>query len=150
VSADELRVLLQAFIRRFGLLSPDRTPCGKDLPTSDAHALMLLRIAGDDGLPQAALAARLGFDKSTASRVVGRLIDAERAERGGMTDDGRERPVRLTARGAKLARELDDASGRRFATLFEHIPRRRRAEVIEALRDLVGALEHLDDEEKAR
>jgi DNA-binding MarR family transcriptional regulator len=143
MAGDELRPLLQAFIRRFGLLSPDRTPCGKDLPPSDAHALMILRAAGEDGLPQAALAARLGVDKSTASRVVGRLLDAERAERAPSSADAREKPVRLTARGMKLARELDAASAERFATLLAHVPRRRRADVVDAVRELVAALERM-------
>ncbi|MCA9675706.1 MAG: MarR family transcriptional regulator, partial [Myxococcales bacterium] len=71
---DRFRALLQRFIRELGVLSPDRTPCGKALAPSEAHALMVLRAAGD-GLRQGELAARLGLDKSSASRLVARLRD---------------------------------------------------------------------------
>jgi DNA-binding MarR family transcriptional regulator len=140
---DEFRALLQAFIRRFGLLSPDRTPCGKDLAPGDAHALMILLGAGAAGEPQARLARQLGVDKSTASRLVARLLAAGRAERAPASGDGREKPVRLTARGARLAREIDRASADRFAALLASVPRARRPGVVSALRDVVAALDEM-------
>ena len=52
VVTDEFRALMQEFVRQFGLLSADRTPCGKPLASSDAHALMVLLDAGEDrGMP---------------------------------------------------------------------------------------------------
>jgi DNA-binding MarR family transcriptional regulator len=141
--SDELRGLLQQFIRQFGLLAADRTPCGKPMASSDAHALMLLLEAGDDGMLSSALAARLGVDKSTASRVVARLTESGHIGAAAETADARAKPIRLTRKGVRLAGEVQTASRARFAQLMEHIPARRRADVLAALGDLVGALEKM-------
>ncbi len=140
------RGLVQDFIRRFGLLAADQTPCGKPIPLSDAHALMCLSAANERGLQQSELVAQLGVDKSTASRLVARL-----AERGHVTSapspgDARARPIRLTRKGLQLAQEIDEASTRRFAAVLKNVPARRRTDVIRALRDIVAALDQLDSD----
>ncbi|MCE9579084.1 MAG: MarR family transcriptional regulator [Deltaproteobacteria bacterium] len=146
---DDFRALLQEFIRRFGLLADHRTPCGKPMPTSDAHALMCLRAAGDDGLPHTAIAARLALDKSTVSRVMARLAEAGHVAVA-EGDDARTRPVRLTRKGLRVADDVDQRSQRRFAALLEGVPPARRDPVIRALRDLVaamGALDRIEEED---
>jgi len=140
---DEFRGLLQEFIRRFGLLAGDRTPCGKPLASSDAHALMLLLDAGEEGLLSSALAVRLGIDKSTASRVVGRLTDAGHIAAAPSTDDARAKPIRLTKKGIRVANEVQHASRDRFALLLENVTPRRRRDVVDALQELVSALEKM-------
>ena len=137
---DEFRELMQEFIRRFGLLGADRTPCGKPLASSDAHALMLLVVAGADGMLPSALATQLGVDKSTATRVVARLTAAGHIASAPGTDDARAKPIRLTKKGARVAAEVQAASRDRFTRLLEHVPARRRAEVLGSLRELVSAL----------
>ncbi len=134
---------MQVFVRQFGLLSADRTPCGKPLASSDAHALMVLLDAGEDGMLSSSLAARLGIDKSTASRLTARLTERGYLAPAPSTDDGRARPACLTRKGVRVAREVDQASRARFADVLEHVPARRRGEVIAALRDIVSALEHM-------
>lgn len=140
---EDFRMLLQEFIRRFGLLAADRTPCGKPLASSDAHALMLLLEAGDDGMLSSTLAAKLGVDKSTASRTAARLTESGHITAGPSSNDGRARPIRLTTKGARVAREVEVASRDRFAQLLKHLPPRRRADIVEALRDLVAALQKM-------
>jgi DNA-binding MarR family transcriptional regulator len=148
---DEFRELMQQFIRRFGLLAADRTPCGKPLASSDAHALMLLVGAGEEGMLPSALATQLGVDKSTATRVVTRLTDAGHIASAPSTDDARAKPIRLTRKGARVAAEVQSASRERFARLLEHVPARRRGDVLGSLRELVTALEKMtssaDDKE---
>lgn len=143
---DEFRALLQDFIRRFGLLNADQTPCGKPLASSDAHALMLLLDAGEAGMLGAALAARLGVDKSTASRTASRLIDAGHVTATPSPNDARARPLRLTKKGQRIARDVQGASRDRFSRLLEQVPASRRPNVLAALGDLVTALHHLDGE----
>jgi DNA-binding MarR family transcriptional regulator len=143
---DDFRALLQAFVRQFGLLSSDRTPCGKPVAPSDAHALMILREGGDPGLPQASLAQSLGVDKSTASRLVARLTESGHLAAAD-SDDGRVRAVRLTKKGVRLAEEIDQASRARFAALLDRVPAERRARVVDSLRDVVAALDRLVREE---
>ncbi len=142
--ADEFRALLQAFIRRFGLLAGDQTPCGKPLPASDAHALMLLLEAGEEGLMQTAIAAHLRIDKSTASRLVARLTERGHVGDAPPQPDGRARPIRLSRAGTRVAAEIEAASRRRFDQVLERIPARRRREVVEGLRELLAALDGLD------
>jgi DNA-binding MarR family transcriptional regulator len=137
---EDFRALLQEFIRRFGLLAADRTPCGKPLASSDAHALMLLLDAGDDGMLSSTLATKLGVDKSTASRTAARLTESGHITAGPSSSDARARPMRLTKKGARVAQEVEAASRDRFAQLLKHLPPRRRADVVEALGDLVVAL----------
>lgn len=141
---EDFRVVLQEFIRRFGLLAADRTPCGKPLASSDAHALMLLLEAGDDGMLSSALAARLGVDKSTASRTAARLAARGHITAAPSSDDARARPIRLTTKGARVARDVDVASRDRFSQLLKQLPPKRRADVIEALEDLVAALQKMN------
>jgi DNA-binding MarR family transcriptional regulator len=138
---DEFRALMQEFVRRFGLLSADRTPCGKPLASSDAHALMLLLEAAEDDMLSSVLAARLGIDKSTASRVTARLTERGYLAPAPVGDDGRARPARLTKKGVRIAREVEQASRARFEDILERIPAPRRGAVITALRDIVSALE---------
>ena len=140
---DEFRGLMQQFIRRFGLLSADRTPCGKPLASSDAHALMLLLDAADDGMLSSALASRLGIDKSTGSRVVARLTEAGHISTAPSTDDARAKPIRLTKKGVRVATEVQMASRDRFARLLENVSPRRRRDVVDALHELVSALERM-------
>jgi DNA-binding MarR family transcriptional regulator len=140
---EDFRALMQELIRRFGLLASDQTPCGKPLAPSDAHALMLLLEAGDDGMLSSALAVKLGVDKSTTSRTAARLAESGHITAGPSTEDGRAKPIRLTKRGARVAREVAQASRDRFAQLLKHVPSRRRADIVEALRDLVSALQKM-------
>ncbi len=143
---DELRRLIQDFVRGFGLLAADRTPCGKPLASSDAHALMVLLEAGEDGVLPSSLGARLGIDKSTASRLVARLTDRGDLE-SITTSDGRTRPVRLSRRGLRTAREVEAASRERFAQLLEQVPARKRTAALAGLRELVEALERMTNQE---
>ena len=92
VVTEAFRAHMQELVRRFGLLAADRTPCGKPLASSDAHALMLLLEAGEAGMLSSALALRLGIDKSTASRVVTRLTDEGHITAAPSTDDARAKP----------------------------------------------------------
>ncbi len=139
--AAALRAALQELVRRFGLLAQGETPCGMPLSTSQAHALMILRAAGDDGLSQGALAERLGIDKSNGSRLVRQLAaKGQVAVRGAPGEDRRVKRVRLTARGARLADDVERASRRRFADVWREIAPRHRRAVLEGLTHLTRAL----------
>jgi DNA-binding MarR family transcriptional regulator len=89
------------------------------------------------------LATKLGVDKSTASRTAARLAEGGHIMAGPSSDDARARPIRLTQKGARVAHEVEVASRDRFAQLLKHLPPRRRADIIEALKDLVAALQKM-------
>jgi DNA-binding MarR family transcriptional regulator len=105
---------------------------------------MVLLEAGEEGMLSSALGARLGLDKSTASRITARLTErGYLAPAPNSTDDARARPARLTRKGVRVAQEVEQASRARFADVLERVPSRKRSEVVAALRELVSALERM-------
>ena len=124
------------FIRAFGLLSNDQTPCGQPMPPSDAHALT--EIVSVDGLLQRELVDRLHLDRSSVSRLVDRLVARGWVERANGPD---RRTVQLlpTAAGRRVAADVAGARATRFAALLEAVPPDRRDEVIDAIRLLTAA-----------
>ncbi|HVV88671.1 MAG TPA: MarR family transcriptional regulator [Kofleriaceae bacterium] len=146
MSDDRFRALLQELFRRFGLLAEDRTPCGKPLASSDAHALMILLDAGPAGMAPSALATRLGVDKSTATRLAARLAERGYTESEASASDARLRPIHLTRKGRRVADDVAQASRQRFADLLAHVPAARRAAVLDGLTELVAALTRMTPE----
>ena len=69
----DLRRSIQRFVRAFGLLAGDQTPCGQPLAPSHAHALLVLLerecVAPANALKQQELASALGLDKSSITRL---------------------------------------------------------------------------------
>jgi DNA-binding MarR family transcriptional regulator len=128
------------FVRAFGLLASDRTPCGQPLAPSDAHALT--EIVSEDGLTQRELVDRLRLDRSSVSRLVDRLVARGWVERANGPD---RRTVRLlpTSAGRRVAADVAGARAKRFAALLEAVPADRRDDVVDAIRLLtVAAREH--------
>lgn len=139
--AEGLRRATQQLFRRFGALAQDATPCGKPLPMAHAHALMVLLGRGE--LSQQQLGGELCIDKSNVARLCAKMVDAGHANQRPCPQDGRSRRVTLTARGKRLAAEVDAASRARFDTLLTAIREDRRGQVVAALQELVAALDAL-------
>lgn len=137
--ADSLRRVMQRFFRRFGVLSGDQTPCGKPLSMAYAHALMALLERGERS--QQELGDELCIDKSNVTRLCAKMARANHITRRPSERDARSRLVSLTPKGARLAREVEVASRRRFGALLEGLPEARRADVLAALQHLVDALD---------
>jgi len=135
---DDFRRVTQRFVRRFGTLSSDSTPCGTPLSTAHAHALMVLLSRGE--LSQQALGAELCIDKSNVARLCAKMVRAKHVKQRTSDRDGRSRLVSLTAAGTRLAKEVDGASRAHFRALLDVIPASRHADVIHALQDIVAAL----------
>jgi DNA-binding MarR family transcriptional regulator len=136
--AERLRQLVQAFVRRFGLLLEGQTPCGQPVSTSYAHALMFLLEAG--GARQSELGGALGIDKSNVTRLCAQMEQKGHIEQARVPEDGRARLVSLTARGRRLAESVQRSSKQRFVELLERIPPRRRRTVLAGLAALDAAL----------
>ena len=136
---DELQLRVQRFIRAFGLLEQDQTPCGFPVPPSQAHALHLL--AQGEALPQHLLASELHLDKSTVSRLVDGLVNRGWVERTVNPDDRREVRLRLTAAGRAAVEQLAAAATAKYRGIWERIPPEQRSQVIEALAVLNDALD---------
>src|SRR4051794_14684326 len=130
-----LQARLSAFIREFGLHQPERTPCGRPVPVSEAHAL--LELAQEGPLPQHDLGARLRLEKSTVSRLVGMLEKRAWITRIRDDTDGRVSVLHLTDAGRQAADQLIAARSARFARLLDAIPPDRRRTALDGLTILV-------------
>jgi DNA-binding MarR family transcriptional regulator len=139
--AEDLRHAMQQLFRRFGALAADSTPCGKPLSIAHAHALMVLAEKGE--LSQRELALELSIDKSNVTRLCTKMVESHHLEQRQCDRDGRSKRVRLTAAGERLARDVDAASRDRFDALLAALPARRQRHVLEALKELVAALDAL-------
>jgi DNA-binding MarR family transcriptional regulator len=149
---DLLRQQVQRFVRKFGLLADDRTPCGAPISPREAHALMIVLESERQGDPprQNDLAATLGIDKSNVTRLVQRLRRDGRIEQRTSADDGRARLLRLTPKGRRLAESIEQDSRARFETLLAEIPDDHHELVLSALALLNDAIEKRSPEAPPR
>jgi DNA-binding MarR family transcriptional regulator len=141
-NGDALRSLVQRFIREIGLLSGDQTPCGKPLPVSHAHALMVLLEQGREGKKptQQELGRVLGIDKSNVTRLCRKMEKAGQLVQEHGVEDGRMRLLVLTQRGARLAASVEQASRDRFRQLIDAVGVQDRQTVLAGLALLNAAL----------
>lgn len=149
---ESLRTHVQTFVRSFGLLRDAETPCGQPLPLSHAHALSVLLERRRLSAPtrQKDLAMALALDKSSVARLCRRMEQVAHVVQARSEDDGRARELTLTPKGARVAREVDAASRRRFERVLAAMPHAKRGRVIEALAVLNAAVETLENQEGAR
>ncbi|MGK3960727.1 MarR family winged helix-turn-helix transcriptional regulator [Sorangium sp. So ce118] len=148
VTTRELRSEVRAFVRGFGLLDEERTPCGVRVAPREAHALAVLAEAERAGvqLSQSDLRRELGVDKSNVTRLIQRLRDDGRVEQDVSEEDGRVRRLRLTAAGRRVAERLEEQSLLRFQSILDAIPCAERAAVVRALHVLNCALRRATEE----
>jgi DNA-binding MarR family transcriptional regulator len=139
VDPSELQDAVGRFVRAFGLHQPDRTPCGRPIPVSEAHALAELAREGE--VRQVELVQRLRLEKSTTSRIVSQLVTRGWAERVPAPEDGRGVLVRLTPAGRDAAHRLATARRERFGAALDRIPAEERAAVLRALTLLTEAVD---------
>jgi DNA-binding MarR family transcriptional regulator len=147
-AATALRGSVQAFLRRFGVLGDDTTPCGQPLALSHAQALLVLLERQERAAThQKDLAAALGLDKSSIARLCARMAEAGHIAQDRSPQDGRARVVALTPKGQRVATQLDGASRLRFQRLMAAIPAGERKAVMHALGVLNTAVGALNEKE---
>jgi len=128
-----------AFIRSFGLLRSETTPCGQPLSVSEAHALR--ELSRCDGCSQTELGNVLQLEKSTVSRLVNQLKGKGWVKRNRDPDDGRAVRLRLTEPGQRVAGQVAASRAAYFARIVEGIPPAERDDVITAFQTVVKALD---------
>jgi len=146
--AQHLRAAVQKFVRSFGLLSGDQTPCGEPLAPSHAHALMLLAgVAHDGRSSQQALASALGIDKSSVARLCAKMEQAGHIDQARPVADARTRLVGLTEKGRRLAERVDLASLARFQAVLDAMPtagaRKSVVQALDVLNEAVDSMERM-------
>jgi DNA-binding MarR family transcriptional regulator len=141
LAGEDLRVAIQRFVRSFGLLSADQTPCGMPLSPSYAHALTVLLDREERGVPsvQQTLATALGIDKSNVTRLCVKMRSRGHIVQTDAPADGRAWSLALTPAGRKLAERVAAASRSRFDRLLTALP------AGPARRDVIRALDVLNE-----
>lgn len=134
--SDDFAEVFAGFVRSFGLLEPDRTPCGAAMSVAEAHALTILR---ESPLHQGKLGALLHLGKSSASRLTDGLEERGWVRREPDPVDGRARLLVLTENGERVAAGVVEQRGRRLQALLDHIEPDQHATVLTALRLLKEA-----------
>ncbi len=129
-----LREQIQTFVRQFGLLEQEHTPCHVPLTPSQAHALQVLGQA--ERLTQSQLAEVLRLEKSTVSRLVQSLVERGWIEREVNHNNRREVLLTLTETGHSSLEEVQAHAAAKYHTIWNRIPQVRRAQVLDALATL--------------
>ena len=129
---------VQAFIRQFGLLEQEHTPCNFPLSPSQAHALQVLRQRSTS--TQSQLAEQLHLEKSTVSRLVNHLVEQGWVERTINPESRREVLLTLTSQGRTVSQEVRAQSLAKYRTIWERIAPERRAQVLDSLALLTSLL----------
>ncbi|MBA2451207.1 MAG: MarR family transcriptional regulator [Chloroflexi bacterium] len=139
MTGDTLQHHIAMFVRAFGLLQPEQTPCGRPIGVSVAHTLM--ELAGSAGLSQAELATRLRLQKSTVSRLVTGMEQRGWVARKRDPNDRRTVRLVLTGTGRRAWNQLAAARATKYARLAARLPSSEYAAVQRALEALVRALD---------
>lgn len=140
-----LRQEIQTFVRFFGLLDANKTPCGKPLSIPHAHALMILNNFKDHGHEpqQKDLGRQLGLDKSNVARLCQKMEKEGHLVQEVDHSDGRALKLKLTAKGQKLALSVHDSSLNKFSQILGKIPSSKRKKVIQSFAIINQAIQDL-------
>ena len=126
----EFQVALFEFVRDFGLLRQDETPCSMPVSVSDAHALTKLL---DGPSSPSELATYLGLTRSTVTRLLVKLDERSWVRRRADANDGRAYILELTANGRRQAERVKEARRTRISELLSRIPNGERDTVIRSM-----------------
>lgn len=135
--SDNLRELLRILVRNLGILEKsDASCCGVTI--AQCHAIV--EIGRVESISLIELADLLGLDKSTMSRTINNLVEAELVHRDVDTENRRYIAIRLTEKGAEVFRSIEDSMEGYYSNIFLTIPEERRNQVLESLEILVKAV----------
>lgn len=119
-TARRLRDAVRHLVVTHGILEEARRPCGTELSIPHAYALLEL-LHHDEPMTVSELATKLAIDRTNVSRLCARMEEAGELAREPHPEDGRARALRLTARGKKLARAVDEQSAGHFDRLAKQL-----------------------------
>ncbi|HZC06292.1 MAG TPA: MarR family transcriptional regulator [Ktedonobacterales bacterium] len=133
-----LQQQIQTFVRLFGLLEQEHTPCQYPLSPSQAHAMQTL--AQQERLSLHQLAEQLHLEKSTVSRLVTTLVERGWVERSTNLHNRREVRLQLTAAGRAIADEVRHSASVRYQAIWQRLSDPQRAQVVDSLAILNAVL----------
>lgn len=110
-------------------------------PITLAQYRMLAALHAEDHQNVRDLASTLGVERSTATRMYTRLVNAGLVERKGDPTDRRAVVVSLTGGGRKVVAEVTQARRRNVGALLSAMPAARREQLVDLLDEFAGLTE---------
>ena len=114
---DGIRAASRQMVRELGFMQA--TLAATDYPASAVHALIELGKHGS--MSAAAIAACLGLDKSSVSRMLRKLVDAGELTETVSDHDGRIKNLSLTARGRRTLAAVEAYGRRQVEEALQHM-----------------------------
>lgn len=135
--SDILRELLRVLVKNLGVLKKsDASCCGVTL--TQCHAIV--EIGRQEKISLVDLADLLGVDKSTMSRTVNNLVEANLAVRDLDTENRRYVIIQLTENGRTVFQNIEQSMESYYKSIFFSIPEDKRNQVLESLQLLTDAV----------
>ncbi len=126
---EDIRHASRQLVRELGFMRP--TLAGSDLPPSAVHALIEIDLHGPT--TAARLAQALNLEKSSVSRMLGKLLAKGEIAEQLNPEDGREKRLTLTRHGRKTVAALHAFGRRQVAAALGQIPRPQQHHVLSGL-----------------
>lgn len=135
--SETLRELLRILVRNLGILEKsDAQCCGVTL--SQCHAIVEIGRVKKISLIE--LADLLGLDKSTMSRTINNLVDADLVTRDIDSENRRYISIQLTDSGIEVFKNIEESMYGYYTSIFSSIPENKREQVLESLQILVQSV----------
>ena len=135
--SDDLRELLRILIRNLGILEKsDASCCGVTI--AQCHAIV--EIGRMKRISLIELADLLGLDKSTMSRTINNLVDADLVKRETASENRRYISIQLTDQGAEVFKNIENSMHEYYSSIFQSIPEDKKLQVLESLELLVKSI----------
>lgn len=131
-----VRAASRSLVRELGFMN--RHIAQTDLTPSQVHALIELDL--HPHLQAAALKESLRLDKSATSRLLASLIERGYVRATTGKEDGRAKPLSLTARGRSAVKRIHRTANRQVVTALERLTEVQRSVVANGLQLYAGAL----------
>ncbi len=133
------------YTRKIGVLEEGLV----DTPFTLAEARVLYELAQRETTTSVALCRDLGLDAGYLSRILARFVKRGLVTRTRSAEDGRARPIALTARGHKAFVGLNEATDRQITALLGPLPAHARRDLVEAMTVIERALDAAAPRESA-
>jgi len=132
-----LRDLVRVLVRNLGILEKsDANCCGVTI--SQCHAIVEIGRSGEVSLSE--LAELLALDKSTMSRTINNLVEDGLVIRELHPEDRRYVKIKLTDKGIKIFKNIEESMDRYYKAIFNSIPEDKREQVLDSLKLLIEAV----------
>jgi DNA-binding MarR family transcriptional regulator len=136
-NSKSLRELLRILVRSLGILDKNEFSCC-GITVSQCHAIVEIGRIKEISLNE--LSDLLDLDKSTMSRTINNLVEADLVSREIHSEDRRYITIELTQKGKEVFDGIEAAMGEYYSRIFNTIPEQKREQVLESLELLAEAV----------